>query len=251
MGYAARENAGWKIFLRLVSSVLMAFAVFAGGGRAEAMPDQEMANSLADKLGSEFSPDSLAVTVDGSHAYAEAHGVVLSGVRLDTLRLEAILSASELPEDEALESLASIIAYSWGEIVILEEDINRYFKANETRGFSNLDVKFAPGGFKAGGVYSAKFLFTLRMKLAAIGSFALKPDGVYIEDAAIFVEGMRQPGFLVNEVMERVNPLIKWSEIPFKITFKTIYMDERSATMTGGPRKFEEGATAVWEKGAN
>jgi hypothetical protein len=49
--------------------------------------------------------------------------------------------------------------------------------------------------------------------------------------------------------MERVNPLIEWNEIPFKITFKDIYMDGRSATMTGNPRKFEDGATSVWEGG--
>jgi hypothetical protein len=232
----------------MAAAFIVSFALFASPRYCAAMSDEEMAASLADKLGGEFSPEALFVTVDGSHAYAEARGVVLSGVRIDTLRLEAILADTKLPEDDEIESLASLIAYSWGEVVMLERDINSYFKSHETRGFTGLVAKFAPTGFRAEGLYTAKFLFTLRMRLRATGNFALKPDGVYIEDASIFVEGLRQPGFLVEEIMERVNPLIEWDEIPFKITFKTIYMDGTSATMTGEPRVFDSGATAVWEK---
>ncbi|MDR1651552.1 MAG: DUF2993 domain-containing protein [Synergistaceae bacterium] len=246
---AARPGGLGKFSLYLAAVLAVFFFLLRAPGVCEAVSDDEMARHLAMRLGDEFEPESLFVTVSDSRAYAEARGVYLSGVRLDTLKLEAILGTYDLPEEDGgVEALASLIAYSWGEVVLLEEDINRYFKAHETRGFSGLNVKFSESGFRAEGIFSASFLFTLRMRLQATGTFALKPDGVYIADADIFVEGLRQPGFLVSQVMERANPLIEWSEIPFKITFKEIYLDDSSATMTGGPQSFREGASAVWEK---
>jgi len=216
-------------------------------GRAcEAATDAEIALKLAEKLGAEFAPESLSVRVMGIRGFAEARGVYLSGVRIDRLQIEAILSASDVPDEGDIESLASLIGYSWGEIELRASDINKYFKAHETRGFSGLEVNFKPNGFRADGVFTKSLLFTWRIRLSATGNFALKPDGVYIEDAAIYVENMKQPGFLVNEVMERANPLIEWSEIPFKVVFRDITMTEYSATMTGNPRDFSGGATAVW-----
>jgi hypothetical protein len=69
---------------------------------------------------------------------------------------------------------------------------------------------------------------------------------VYIENPAIYIERVRQPGFLVNEILERANPLIRWSDIPFRVMFREITMTEHSAIMTGGPRDFPGGAVASW-----
>jgi len=220
-------------------------ACFAAGS-CEALFDAEMAVRLAEKLGAEFKPESLFVRVSGSRGFFEARGVYLSGVRIDRLSMEAVLTASELPEGEDIHSLASLIGYSWGEIELLASDINAYFAVNETRGFSNLAVRFSPEGFSVSGIFTQSLLFTFRIRLSATGKFGLRPDGVYIENPEIYIERVRQPGFLVNEIMERANPLIEWSNIPFSVTFKEISMTEHSAIMTGGPRNFEGGALATW-----
>jgi hypothetical protein len=209
------------------------------------MTDFEMASALAEKLGDEFNPESLSVKVLDNHAYAEAGGVFLSGVRVDTLKIEAMLTSSDVPEGDA-ESLASIIGYSWGEVTLLASDVNDYFRENESRGFSDLKVEFSPDGFRASGVFTASLLFTFRIKIAASGKFGLRPDGVYIEDAMVYIQNVRQPGFLVKEMMERANPLLEWSEIPFRVAFKTIAVTEHSATMSGTPRDFDGGASAAW-----
>jgi hypothetical protein len=210
------------------------------------LTDFEMASSLAEKLGDEFDPESLSVKVRDNHAYAEARGIFLSGVRVDTLKIEAMLTSSEVPEGDA-ESLASIIGYSWGEVTLLESDVNGYFKEHESRGFSDLEVEFSPEGFRASGIFTASLLFTFRIKIAASGKFGLRPDGVYIEDAMIYIQNVRQPGFLVREMMERANPLLEWSEIPFRVVFKTIAMTDRSATMSGAPRDFDGGVSVTWD----
>ena len=217
-----------------------------GSGICEALSDSDMALKLAGKLGAEFAPESMFVRVDGIRAFAEARGIYLSGVRIDRLQIEAILTDSDVPEGGDVGSLASIIGYSWGEVELLASDINDYFSAHETRGFSGLAVRFNPGGFAAEGVFTKSLLFTFRIKLAATGKLGLRPDGVYIEEPAIYVENLRQPGFLVSEIMERANPLIKWSDIPFKVVFRDINVTDHSAVMTGGPRCFSSGAEAVW-----
>ncbi|MDR1508464.1 MAG: hypothetical protein LBS53_02365 [Synergistaceae bacterium] len=240
---------GQKIFLKVLAVFLILSGAALEHAECAVLTDGEMARTLARKLGDEFAPEYLRVKVLDSHAYAEAKGVYLSGVRVDTLKIEAILTSAEAPEDGGVESLASLIGYSWGEVVLLAEDINKYFAEYETRGFSNLAVVFSPEGFRAAGIFTTSLLFTLRVRLSATGNFALKPDGVYISDAAIYIENHRQPGFIIDQALKRANPLITWSEIPFKVVFKNIDMTESSATMTGNPRDFDGGETAVWEGG--
>ncbi|MDR0654452.1 MAG: hypothetical protein LBG12_14265, partial [Synergistaceae bacterium] len=209
------------------------------------LTDFEMATALAEKLGGEFNPESLSVKVLGNRAYAEAGGVFLSGVRVDKLKIEAMLISSEIPDGDA-GSLTSIIGYSWGEVTLLAGDVNDYFRENESRGFSDLKVEFSPDGFKASGVFTTSLLFTFRIMISASGKFGLRQDGVYIEDAMVYIQNVRQPGFLVKEVMERANPLLEWREIPFRVVFKTIAMTEHSVTMSGAPRDFDGGVSVTW-----
>jgi len=227
-------------------AVFVLSVVLAACSPCEALSDAEMAVTLAEKLGAEFEPESMSVRVLGSRGFAEARGIFLSGVRVDRLSLEAMLTGSEVPEGDDIYSLANIIGYSWGEIELLASDINAYFDVNETRGFSDLTVRFSPDGFYVETIFVKSMLFTFRIRLSATGRFGLRPDGVYIEDAAVYIERVRQPGMLVNEILDRANPLIEWSDIPFRVTFKSISMTEKSATMTGNPRNFSGGAVAVW-----
>jgi hypothetical protein len=242
---AAVKSGYLKFFLKCVTvaAALLLSAAFVP--ECFGLTDSETAIALAEKLGGEFNPESLSVKVSGSRAYAEANGVFLSGVRVDALKIEAMLASSDIPEGDA-ESLASIIGYSWGEVTLLESDVNDYFMENESRGFSDLKVEFSPDGFRASGVFTTSLLFTFRIKLAASGKFGLRPDGVYIEDAKVYIQNVKQPGFLVKEMMGRANPLLAWSEIPFRIVFKTIEITERSATMSGAPRDFDGGASVRW-----
>jgi hypothetical protein len=241
------EKSGYlKFFFRfMIIAAALLLPAMSIPSECFGLADSEMAAALAEKLGDEFNPESLSVKVLGNRAYAEAGGVFLSGVRVDKLKIEAMLSSSEVPEGDA-ESLASIIGYSWGEVTLLKSDVNDYFRENESRGFSDLKVEFNSEGFRASGVFTASLLFTFRIKIAASGKFGLRPDGVYIEDAMVYLQNVRQPGFLVKEMMERANPLLEWSEIPFRVVFRSIAMTEHSATMSGYPRDFDGGELVMW-----
>lgn len=238
--------------LSFLSIVLTVFFSAALGGLAPpahaGVSDAEMAGRMAFLLGESFSPDSLTVTVKESRAYAEMKGVVMSGIRIDAMRLNALLTNKDAVLSGDVDALASLIGYSRGEIVLLEEDVNAYFALNEQSGFSNLRFDFSPSGFTANGVFSADFIFTLRIRLAAKGVLELGRDGVYLEDVSIYVENVKQPEMLTKQIISRVNPLLEFSDIPFKVAFDTVTMDDTSAKMSGSPEKISGGSTAEWKK---
>jgi hypothetical protein len=240
---------------RLFKTVVMIAAIFPviliqSLPQAQAnVSDADMARHIASLLGENFSPDSLAVTVKESRAYAEMRGVVISGIRIDSMKLNALLTNKDSVLSDDVDSLASLIGYSKGELVLLEDDVNAYFDANEKNGFTKLRFDFSPSGFKANGLFSADFIFMLRIRLAANGNLGLKPDGVYLENVAIYVENIKQPDALTSQIISRVNPLLEFSDIPFKVEFDTVVMDDSSAKMSGEPAKITGGSTAVWKRG--
>lgn len=240
--------ANAKLFLTAILAIL----VFALPGASEPAPsmsaDAEMAVHIAKLLGEKFKPDSVVVNVKESLAYAEMKGAVVSKIRIDTMRLEALLTSPDQSLSNDAKALASLIGFSRGEIMLTEKDVNAYFDGNDIRGFSKLKFDFSPKGFRAEGLFSADFIFKINIRLAAQGVLALKPDGVYLDKAAIFVEGMKQPDMLTNKIVSRVNPLLEWSDIPFKVEFKKISMDEDAAHMTGNPKKFPGGGMAKWKR---
>ena len=224
----------------LISALYVLPAFAAAGG------NQSIAEDIARLLGEKFNPERVSVTVLDSHAYAEMYGAILSKIRIDSMRLEAVLNDVPKSVSGDANSLARYIALSKGEIVLKEKDVNSYFAKNEKGGFSNLAFDFTSKGFKASGKYTGTFLFTITIRLNAEGVLALKPDGVYLDKVSIFVEKVRQPQAITDQIIKRVNPLVEFKEIPFPVTFKKITMNETEAKMTGFPQKFKGGVTAVW-----
>jgi hypothetical protein len=214
-------------------------------GAASETDHRALAGSIARQLMAKFSPERVEVTTDGRMAYAEAVGAVLDGIRIDSMKLEAVLRSAPRTASADMEDLANRILTSKGEIVLTERDVNAYFAKNEESGFTNLKFDFGRSGFRASGVFTAEFLFTLRIRLRAEGTLTLRPGGVYLDQTNIYVENIRQPEALTNRIIERVNPLLEFASIPFPTKFKTLTMDETRVMMTGDPKPLSSGEKAV------
>lgn len=215
---------------------------------APAPTDREMASHMAKLLARQFNPESVMVVVKDSHAYAEMKGAVMSKIRIDSMRLEALITGRDKPLSDDVHALSSLIGFSRGEVVLAEKDVNAYFAVNEKNGFSKLAFDFTPKGFRANGMFSADFMIKLRIRLAAEGVLALKNDGVYLDNVAIFVERIKQPAMLTDRIISRVNPLLSWSSIPFKVEFREVIMDGATAKMTGHPKRFAGGVEVALNK---
>lgn len=221
-------------------------------GAAVAATENEQAAAMGEMLVRLFTPESIEVTISngGSFAWVEAKGAIIDKMRIDKLKLRAMIKDVKDPTDkEDKYDLAKLILMSNGELTLLEKDVNDLFKGDiETKGFSNLVFDFRPSGFKAKGLFMAKFIFAIRIRLRAEGILALHDDGVYIENIEIFTEGVHQPDGLVKMVKARINPLLSFDKIPFPIEFKKLTMTDDAIILTGFPERFTGGVVWLWKK---
>jgi len=234
------------LFALIFTFILLCAPLFAGE------TEKAAAKEIGGLLVKEFNPDSISVRISngGSFAWAEMSGGNIEGIRIEGMKLRAMLRGmpKEVGRDDKY-NLANLVMMSEGEVVLLEKDVNDYFKKGiNTKGFSNLKFDFSPAGFTAEGMFSTKFLFTIKIRLKATGVLGLQKDGLYLEKTAIFVEGVRQPDSLTNMIVGRVNPLLPFKKIPFPVSFKKVIMTDTSAVMTSEPQPFTGGETWNWHK---
>lgn len=219
---------------------------------AEASGESRKAREMGQRLVELFTPESISVTISdgGGFAWVEAKGAVIDKIRVEDLKLRAMIkNDGEKFDMNDKDALAKQILMSRGELTLLEKDVNKLFSGDiETKGFSNLVFDFKPKGFTAQGVFTTQLLFTIKIRLRAQGNLALQPNGIYVENVKIYTEGVPTPDGLVKMVTDRINPLLSFDKIPFPTEFKTVVMTDNAAILTGNPEKFEGGRSWRWKK---
>lgn len=211
--------------------------------------------SAAEKIGTllvaELSPEKIEVTVaeDGKEAWVECAGAILSGIRVENLKLRAQLKKLPDADTEGGEALADLITASKGEMTLRLSDVNAYFAAApEVRGFKDLRFSFAKNGYTAKGIFEMNAVFlTLTLNLMAKGRLGLKKDGVYLEETELYAENIKQPQNITELVTGRVNPLLAFSKITFPVEFENITMNQSEAILTGHPQKITKGWRWSWK----
>lgn len=242
-------NSTKKIILFIFSLIFIIISPAASNAGEQ---EKRLAEEIGTMLVTLFQPDSITVKISngGSFAWAETEGANIDGIRIDKMKLMAMLR--DIPKKVGTENkyeLANLIHMSYGELHLKEKDVNNYFLSGiDTRGFSNLHFDFSPNGFKANGLFSAKFIFNIRIRLSAQGVLGLREDGVYLEDTSIFVEGVKQPDSLTKMIIGRVNPLLPFKKIPFPVYFKKITMTDSEAILTSEQKPFTFGESWSWHK---
>lgn len=225
---------------------------FSCSDAAYAANNARKARDMGRRLVELFTPESIKVTISdgGSFAWVEAKGAVIDKIRIEDLKLRALIKNDDEKFDiNDKEALAKQILMSRGELTLLEKDVNALFSGEiETKGFSDLVFDFKPDGFKANGLFTTQFLFTIRIRLRAEGNLALRPDGIYIDNVKIYTEGVQTPDGLVKMVTDRINPLLSFDKIPFPTEFKEVIMTEDAAILSGAPEMLDGGRTWEWKK---
>ncbi|MCX7828948.1 MAG: LmeA family phospholipid-binding protein [Thermanaerothrix sp.] len=212
--FGGRLLKGPLIGRALLGALLLALSA-AALASADPKEDLKVAQGLCDALFARFSPEEAAVTVNDRRAFVEVKGLLLDGIRVDSIRLDAKI-------DPLAKDLSSMVLFSRGELMLLEKDLNAYFSKNEESGFRDLKFRLSPSGFEANGIYSAKFIFNITVRLRAQGKLALRPEGIYLDQVGFFIEGRRQPEFFTQEVLKSLNPILATSDLPFPVIFKGV-----------------------------
>ena len=226
----------------LIFSVLSLISIEA---QAAAGIEEEVGKLLVE----EFDPEKITVqaTGGGSFLYAKATGIVIEGVRIESVSLYAMMKEPPKDLDEKDKyKLADLILYSRGEVVLLEKDFADYTskEIGDIKGFKDLECDFSKDGIKVSGVYKATFLFTFNIRLEAISKLAFDEKGLYLTETALYVAGVRQPDYITAQLLDRINPLIERERIPFPVRITTIDFQDDRIVITGNPQRLKN--ANVW-----
>ncbi|MEG1641925.1 MAG: hypothetical protein RR272_02310 [Synergistaceae bacterium] len=209
--------------------------------------DISVEEKVGDFLVNEFEPESILVqaTEGGSFMYAKAKGVVIEGVRLDSLSLYALMKSNfagaDIKNSDKYE-LAEHIYMSRGEVVILEKDVLNYCKkeTEDIKGFKDLNIDFTKDFVKISGVYVAKFVFTFNFRLSATAKLSFDSKGLTLTDVKLYINNVEQPESLSKMLVDKINPLIKPNKIPFPVKITDIIMTDDKIIFTGHPKPLKD-----------
>ena len=217
-----------------------------------ASADIRVEERVGQLLVEEFEPESLLVqaTEGGSFLYAKAKGVVLEGMRVDSISVFAMMK--EPPHNisgKDVYELADLIHMARAEVVLLKKDVDGYCSTavEDVKGFTNLEVDFSSDKITVNGTYTAKFLFTFNIRMMAKAKLGFINGDFSLVDTEFFVNGMKQSEYLTEKLLKEINPLIKREKIPFPVNINNIIMTEDKIVVTGRPKPLQGDSLCVWK----
>lgn len=235
-----------RLFIFLL--VISAISAFPSISAAEASIEEKVGKLLVN----EFDPEKIMVqaTGGGSFLYAKATGIVIEGVRIESVSLYAMMKEppNNIKEDDKnyTYKLADLIHYSRGEVVLLEKDFMDYTskEMEDIKGFKNLECDFSKKGIRVSGSYNATFLFTFNIRMEVLSKLAFDERGLHLTDTTLFVAGVKQPDYITAQLIERINPLVEREKIPFPVRITEIKFADDRIVITGNPKPLEN--ANVW-----
>jgi hypothetical protein len=228
--------------------VIAAFHVFPSVSGAEERIEEKVGKLLVN----EFDPERITVqaTGGGSFLYAKATGIVIEGVRIESVSLYAMMKEppTDIKEDnkDNKYKLADLIYYSKGEVVVLEKDFADYTskEIEDIKGFKNLECDFSKNGIRVSGSYTATFLFTFNIRMEVLSKLAFNDRGLCLTDTTLYVAGVKQPEYITAQLIGRINPLIEREKIPFPVRITNINFADDRIVITGNPKPLKD--ANVW-----
>ncbi len=237
-------------FLRFLFFCIAITALFIFPSNSNA--DVSIEEKVGKLLVKEFDPERITVqaTEGGSFLYAKVTGMVIEGVRIESVSLYAMMK--EPPNNikegdtDVKYKLADLIHYSRGEVVLLEKDFKDYTskEIEDIKGFKNLDCDFSKNGIRVSGSYTATFLFTFNIRMEVLSKLAFNDNGLNLTETTLFVAGVKQPEYITSQLVDRINPLIAKEKIPFPVRITEINFKEDRIVITGNPKPLKD--ANVW-----
>ncbi|MEG1641493.1 MAG: hypothetical protein RR272_00125 [Synergistaceae bacterium] len=206
--------------------------------------EKEYAEKLGQTLNAIFTPDDIKVTINGKYAWIET-----VGAKIDHIRIEKIIFKAKLKDelDKLLQDKPEdAIEFAEGELILLEKDVNNYFIKEDVKDFKDLSFDFTKDGFKGKGAYMGDFTLGLKVNIGTTGNLALEKDGIYFRNTDLYIVNVKQPREISSLIINKINPLLNFKDIPFPVKFKELKMTEEAIILTSFPQKIVNGAT--WQK---
>lgn len=275
-----------SIAVRAAASVLALFilvplAVFGGPSRAFAAETQavrtfsgaveetDLSTRLLRNLVESLAPESLELVLEGGpdasgavrRLYFEARGAKQGGIRIESLRLEALFVKFDLggpsgnggsaPGEGNLGDLnVSEAVQGYFEGRVLEKDLNDFLLGATLTGggaeWRDLRFDLRPGGFSASarfasGVVSARVVVESDLEIE-------DRDRLRMRNYRISVNNAETDMAMILEAIEKAQPLLDFRDFPFPVRLRELTVDEDALVLATrvAPTRFE-GTTLRYE----
>jgi hypothetical protein len=275
-----------SIAVRAAASVLALFilvplAVFGGPSRAFAAETQavrtfsgaveetDLSTRLLRNLVESLAPESLELVLEGGpdasgavrRLYFEARGAKQGGIRIESLRLEALFVKFDLggpsgndasaPGEGNLGDLnVSEAVQGYFEGRVLEKDLNDFLLGATLTGggaeWKDLRFDLRPGGFSASarfasGVVSARVVVESDLEIE-------DRDRLRMRNYRISVNNAETDMAMILEAIEKAQPLLDFRDFPFPVRLRELTVDEDALVLATrvAPTRFE-GTTLRYE----
>ena len=105
-------------------------------------------------------------------------------------------------------------------VVITEQDLTRMLATGKSTRDMNLKVKYVGNKMQISGNLNFPFLNGPVTGLAKLRQTS--DHNVYLDILSLKLRGVEAPGFLRNQLSNRINPVIKYATVPFNPPFRTL-----------------------------
>ncbi|WP_300522731.1 DUF2993 domain-containing protein [Aminiphilus sp.] len=261
--------------------ILVPLAVFGGPSRASAaearavrtftgtVEETDFPARLLRNLVESLAPESLELVLeDGPDAsgavrrlYFEARGAKQGGIRIDSLRLEALFVKFDIGSPSGNDGSApgegnlgdlnvSEAVQGYFEGRVLEKDLNDFLLGATLTGggaeWKDLRFDLRPGGFSASarfasGVVSARVVVESHLEIE-------DRDRLRMRNYRVSVNNAETDMAMILEAIEKAQPLLDFRDFPFPVRLRELTVDEDALVLATrvAPTRFE-GTTLRYE----
>ena len=233
-----------RVFFLLCFTLLwVAEGAWASVG-ADISSEEDRGNRLLQYFVRELTPEKITMILadqpddEGNirEIYLDLKGCVIGGVRIDTLRMDAVGVKFTPPEEwteKGIKPLEVLNVHAFARLT--EEDLNENLlqkQFGDDDSWRNLQVDIHPEGIYARGNYIAQFIIRLDILIEIFSKFKIVDmQQIWLDDYSIRVNRLDVPQFITDRAVAEIQPILDLGKFVFPLKLHSIGYDEESITM--------------------
>lgn len=169
--------------------------------------------------------------------YLDLKGCLIGGVRIETLRMNAVGVIFNPPAEWAIKEMKPLEVLNVHAFArMTEDDLNRNLlqkQFGDDDSWRNLQLDIHPGGIYARGNYIAQFIVRLNILIEIFSKFKIVDmQQIWLDDYSIRVNTLDVPKFITDKAIAEIQPLLDLGKFVFPLKLHSITYDEESITIT-------------------
>ena len=238
-------------FIKKLCLIFLMIAFISLPAKANSVPLEVLGSCFIKEL----SPEKALIIVDApptdegyvSHLYIKLQGAVVEGLRIDSIAIEARDVQFNPPTDWDKKLRPRDVSSVSFEARLLEDDINGALKNYELKDkrWSNFEFDLRNGKIVATAVYELPMLlFKLNVLAKLTGELEVVDENkIYLKNYKLYADGFRLPEQATQELVEKVQPLIDFSDFIFPVRLDSVSNDDKAIFIRtkDKPQPFDSG----------